>query len=339
MAAFRAIQVSKPNGPFELVTRNVSEPGAQHVRVRVEACGICHSDSLTVQGLFPGIEYPRVPGHEVIGRIDAVGSGVIGWNIGDRVGVGWFGGNCGRCGPCRRGDLVQCQNPLIPGVTHDGGYAEMMIADRSGLVRIPDDFAAVDAAPLVCAGVTTFNGLRNSGARPGDLVAIIGIGGLGHLAVQFAAHMGFNVAAIGRGRDKEALARSLGAAHYINSAAEDVSTALKNLGGAALVLATVPDAAAMTTAIDGLGVGGVLVAAGVSIDAIHVSPMQLIAGDHTLKGTAVGTAADSEDTVRFAAAQNVRPMTEVLPLERAAEGYERMMSGAARFRVVLTMPR
>ena len=336
---YRAMQVTNPQAGFELVARAVVAPGPAQVRIAVEACGICHSDSFTREGTMPGVQYPRVPGHEVIGRIDAIGDAVTDWRLGQRVGVGWFGGNCGHCDACRRGLLMQCHSPQIPGLTGDGGYAELMVAHQSALVRIADDLEAAEAAPLLCAGVTTFNGLRNSEARAGDLVAIVGIGGLGHLAIQFAAHMGFVVAAIGRGGDKASLARSLGADHYIDTASVNPSDELKRLGGASLVLATVPNADAMTATLDGLRVGGRLVAVGASPEPINVSPIQLIAGDRSLHGTAAGSSIDSEDTVAFAAKQRVRAMVEVLPLERAAEGYDRMMSGKARFRVVLKVGR
>jgi len=340
MAKMRAVQISRAKGGFELVERETPEPQAGEVRVRVQACGVCHSDSLTKDGLFPGIRYPIVPGHEIAGVIDAVGANVPQqWKIGRRVGVGWFGGHCGYCEPCRRDDMMDCRNLKIPGISYDGGYAEAMIAPFDALASMPDDLKAEDAAPLLCAGVTTYNALRRSGAMPGDLVAILGIGGLGHLGVQFAARMGFRVAAVGRGRERAAMARELGAHTYIDSATQNVSEALQALGGARVVLATIPSGPAMSGAIDGLAVRGNLIVVGVSAEPIEVTPLQLIGASRTITGHASGTSQDSEDTLRFSTLAGVRPMIETLPLERAAEAYERMMSGKARFRMVLVTGR
>jgi D-arabinose 1-dehydrogenase-like Zn-dependent alcohol dehydrogenase len=336
MATMRAVQVTEPGGPFELVEREVLDPGRGEVRVRVEACGVCHSDSLAKDGGFPGISYPVIPGHEVAGVIDALGDGVAGWEVGARVGVGWFGGNCGHCDPCRRGDFIWCENSSIPGVTMDGGYADFLVISATALASIPEDLKAEDAAPLLCAGVTTYNALRHSGAQPGDLVAILGVGGLGHLGVQFAARQGFETVAIARGRDKEPLARELGAHHYIDSTSEDVAAALLALGGARIVLATVTSADAMTATFGGLGPRGKLIVVGASMEPLTISPMQFIGGGKTITGHASGTSMDSQDTLAFCALSGVRPMIETMPLERATEAYDRMMSGDARFRMVLT---
>lgn len=331
----RAVQIAKPNAPHELVERPIPEPGRREVRIKVEACGICHSDSFSVLGAFPGIKYPIVPGHEVAGRIDAIGPDVTTWRVGQRVGVGWFGGNCGICPPCRRGDFIHCAVGRVTGLHYDGGYAEYMVAPIEALAAIPDELSAVDAGPLLCAGITTFNALRNSGARAGDLVAILGIGGLGHLGVQFARRMGFHTVAIARGKDKETLALELGAHRYIDSQAQDVAKELQALGGAKVILATVTSAPAMTAVIDGLGLHGKLLVVGASREPIEVTPIQLINGTKTLAGWPSGVAADSEDTLRFSALQDIKPMVEIYPLDKAAEAYERMMSGKARFRVVL----
>ena len=337
MPTMRVMQVSKPGGPFELVEREIPEPGAGSVRIKVQACGICHSDSLTKEGTWPGIMYPRVPGHEIAGIIDAVGAGVAGWTPGQRVGVGWHGGHCGYCDSCRRGDFVTCQiAPQIPGITYDGGYAEFMIAPATALALIPAELSAVEAGPLMCAGITTFNSLRNSGARPGDTVAVLGVGGLGHLAVQFAAKMGFKTVAIARGRDKESLARKLGAWHYIDSQAQDVAAELVKLGGARVIVATVTSGKAMSAAVGGLGVNGKLIVIGVAADPLEVNGILLIMGRRSIVGWPAGTSIDSQDTLSFSVLTGVRAMTEVFPLERAAEAYERMMSGKARFRAVLT---
>jgi D-arabinose 1-dehydrogenase-like Zn-dependent alcohol dehydrogenase len=331
----RAVQVEKPGSPLELVERPVPEPGPGKVRIKVEACGICHSDSFVVEGTYPGIVYPRVPGHEIAGHIDAVGPGVTAWRVGQRVGVGWHGGHCGVCANCRRGDYVLCIVGQVPGMAYDGGYADYMIAPIEALAAIPDDLAAVEAAPLLCAGITTFNSLRHSGARPGDLVAILGIGGLGHLGVQYAVKMGFKTIAIARGPDKAKLALELGAHRYIDSKAEDAAKILTELGGAKVILATVTNAKAMSVLINGLGADSKLLVVGASPEPIEVSPLQLIGKRRSVAGWPSGRAADSEDTMRFSVLEDIRPMIETFPLERAAEGYARMMSGDARFRVVL----
>lgn len=336
MATMRAVQVARPKGPLELVEREIPEPGAAAVRVKVQACGVCHSDSVTKEGLFPGIAYPRVPGHEIIGRVDAVGPGVLAWRVGQRVGVGWHGGNCGYCDACRSGDAFACETEtLVTGVTSDGGYADYMIAPATALARVPDDLGSVEAAPLMCAGITTFNALRNSDARPGETVAILGLGGLGHLGVQFAAKLGFRTVAIARGQDKEPLARQLGAHHYIDSRAADPAAALRELGGAKVILATVTSGAAMSAVQGGLAPRGALLIVGVP-EALTIDPLPLIMGSRSVKGWYSGTSIDSQQTLAFSALTRVRPMTEIYPLERAAEAYARMMSGDARFRVVLT---
>jgi D-arabinose 1-dehydrogenase-like Zn-dependent alcohol dehydrogenase len=336
MSKMRVVQITQPNGPFELVEREIPEPAAGWVRVKVEACGICHSDSLTKEGAFPGIQYPRVPGHEVAGIVEAVGAGVVGWTEGQRVGVGWHGGYCGHCEPCRRGNFFACQWGQVTGITYDGGYADYMLAHSSALALLPEELSAVEAAPLVCAGVTTFNSLRNSGARPADVVAILGLGGLGHLGVQFAAKMGFKTIAIARGSDKEPLARQLGAHHYIDSQVQDVAGELLKMGGAKVILATVTNAQAMSATLGGLGINGKLLVLGAPHEALEVSAFSLIAGCRSIAGWYSGTSIDSQDTLSFSTLTGVRAMTEVYPLERAGEAYERMMSGKARFRVVLT---
>jgi D-arabinose 1-dehydrogenase-like Zn-dependent alcohol dehydrogenase len=337
MAKMRAVEVRNPKGRLELVEREIPDPLPGTVRVKVEACGICHSDSVTREGLWPGIEYPRVPGHEVAGSIDSIGSDVAGWKVGQRVGVGWHGGHCGYCTSCRRGDFVICQiAPRVTGVSHDGGYAEYMIAPATTLALIPDELSAAEAGPLMCAGITTYNALRNSGAMPGDLVAVLGIGGLGHLGVQFAAKMGLRTVAIARGMDKEPLARTLGAWRYIDSRAQDPAAELTKLGGAKVILATVTNGKAMSAVFGGLAVDGKLVVVGAADEPLEVSPLPLIMGRRSVLGWPSGTSLDSQDTLAFSALAGVRPMTEVFPLERAAEAYERMMSGEARFRVVLT---
>jgi D-arabinose 1-dehydrogenase-like Zn-dependent alcohol dehydrogenase len=335
MSKMRAVQVTSANAPFELVDREIPAPGANQVRIKVEACGICHSDSLTKEGTFPGIQYPRVPGHEVAGIIDAVGEGVVGWHAGQWVGVGWHGGYCGHCEPCRRGDFFACQWGQVTGITYDGGYADYMLAHSSALALLPEGLSAIEAGPLVCAGVTTFNSLRNSGARPNDVVAILGLGGLGHLGVQFAAKMGFKTVAIARGSDKESFALELGAHHYIDSQAQDVAAELLKLGGAKVVVATVTNAEAMSTTLGGLGVNGKLLVLGAPYEPLNVSAFALIGGRRSIAGWYSGTSIDSQDTLSFSTLTGVRAMTEVFPLERAAEAYERMMSGKARFRVVL----
>jgi len=336
MPKIRVVQIAMKGGPFEVVQRDMPQPGQGEVRIKVQACGVCHSDSIAKDGLFPGIPYPIVPGHEIAGVIDAVGTGVIGWTPGTRVGVGWFGGHCGRCEPCRRGDLVDCRNLRVPGLNYDGGYAEAMIAPADALARIPDDLSAAEAGPLLCAGVTTFHALRESGARPSDLVAIYGIGGLGHLGVQFAVKMGFRTVAIARGADKEPLARQLGAHIYLDSAAQDVAAELTKLGGAKTILATVTSGKAMSAMIPGLAVRGRLVVVGVGMDPIEVFPIDLIGASRTVTGHIVGAPIDSEDTLAFSALTGVRPTIETMPLERAAKAYDKMMRGEARFRMVLT---
>ncbi|MGH9627852.1 MAG: alcohol dehydrogenase [Bryobacteraceae bacterium] len=331
------VQVSGAGAPLELVTREVPDPRAGEVRVRVEACGVCHSDSVTVQGLFPIVSYPRVPGHEIVGTVDAIGPDVIGWKSGQRVGIGWYGGHCGRCEPCRRGDLVACQNPSIPGVTYDGGYAEYVVAPEEAVAAVPGSLKSVDAAPLLCAGITTFNALRNSGARPPDTVAILGMGGLGHLGVQFAAKMGFNTVAIARGAEKARFAHELGARQYIDSTIGDVSASLQKLGGARVILATVTDADAMSAAIGGLGYKGEFVIVGVPARPIQAHVPGLVLQRQAIHGWPSGTSIDSEDTLRFSEITGVLPLIERFSLDNAAQAYDRMMSGKARFRVVLEM--
>jgi D-arabinose 1-dehydrogenase-like Zn-dependent alcohol dehydrogenase len=332
----RVVQVSEAGGPFELVERDVPAPGPGEALVRVHACGICHSDSYVKEGGFPGVSYPAVPGHEIAGVIAALGDGVRGWEVGQRVGVGWFGGNCGYCHPCRHGEPMFCENMGIPGITLDGGYADYVVVRSNAMALIPDELAAEDAAPLLCAGLTTYNALRHSGARGGDLVAILGIGGLGHLGVQFARRLGFHTVAIARGREKEKPARRLGAHHYIDSTAQDPAQELTLLGGARVILATVTSTAAMAAVAGGLGIRGKLLVVGAGMEPLNIPPAMLISGDKSIAGHASGTSGDSEDTLAFSALADVRPMIETLPLERATEAYERMMSGAARFRMVLT---
>ena len=337
MTKMKAAQVARPGGPIELVERDVPQPGFGEVLVRVEACGICHSDMFTKEGHWQGIEFPRVPGHEIAGVTEEVGGGVAGWASGQRVGVGWYGGHCGHCRACRRGDFVNCESLPTPGISYDGGYAEYMVAPAEALALVPDGLAAQEAAPLLCAGITTYNALRHSGARPGDLVAVQGVGGLGHLGIQFANKFGYRVAAVSRGAENAALARKLGAHHYIDSQACHPAEELKKLGGARVILATAPSGQAMTALFDGLGTNGKMVVVGASLEPIQVTPIQLIVGRRSLQGWPSGTAADSEETLNFAALSGVRPMIERFPLDSAAEAYERMMSGKAEYRVVLTM--
>ena len=333
----RSVQVSKPNGPLEIVERDIPDPGVAKVRIKVQACGICHSDSMMKEGLFPGVQYPRVPGHEVAGIIDEVGKDVVEWKPGQRVAVGWHGGHCGHCESCRRGDFVTCRYAQIPGFTYDGGYADYMIAPTEALASISHELSATEAAPLMCAGITTYNALRNSGARVGDVVAILGIGGLGHLGIQFAAKMGFNTVAIGRARDKEEeLVKNLGARQYIDNRSQNAVEELNKLGGAKVILATVPSGKAMTEILGGLAVNGKLVIIGASDEPIQVPTSLMILGRRSLIGWPAGTSIDSQDTLSFSVLSGVRSMNEVFPLERAAEAYDLMMSGKARFRCVLT---
>ena len=329
--------VSRPGADFEIVEREIPEPGAGQVRIKVQACGICHSDMLTKEGAWPGIQYPRVPGHEVAGVIDEVGAGVSEWKKGQRAGVGWHGGHDGTCRECRRGDFRNCQNLKVPGISYDGGYQQYMIAPADAVTAIPDGLNDVEAAPLLCAGITTYNALRHSGAMPGDLVAVQGIGGLGHLGIQFANKFGYKVAAVGRGSENAPLATKLGASIYIDSNSTNAAEALQKLGGAQVILATAPSSKAMSELFDGLGPNGKLMVVGAAFDPIEVTPLQLINGSRTIQGWASGTPADQEDTLHFAELSGVRPMIETYPLERAAEAYARMMSGKAEFRVVLTM--
>ena len=337
VAPMKVAQVPKPGADFEIVEREIPKPGVGQVRIKVQACGVCHSDALTKEGVWPGIEYPRVPGHEVAGIIDEPGEGVSEWKTGQRVGVGWHGGHDGTCLQCRRGDFVNCRNLKVPGISYDGGYQQYMLAPVEALAAIPESLSDIDAAPLLCAGITTFNALRHSGALPSDLVAIQGIGGLGHLGIQFANKCGYNVAAIGRGSENAALAKKLGASVYIDSKATNAAEELQKLGGARVILATAPSSKAMSALIDGLGPNGKLMVIGAAFDPIEVTPVQLITGSRTIQGWASGTPTDSEDTLRFAELTGVRPMIETFPLEKAGEAYARMMSGDAQFRVVLTM--
>jgi len=333
----RAVQVPHAKGPFEIVEREIPEPQPGWVRIKVQACGICHSDSLVKDGTWPGIQYPRIPGHEIIGIVDVVGSGVAGWTTGQRVGVGWHGGHCGYCDSCRRGDFFACQVALLTtGISFDGGYADYMIAPAKALASVPEDLSSVDSAPLMCAGITTFNALRNSGARGGDVVAVLGIGGLGHLGVQFAAKMGFKTVAIARGKDKEPLAKKLGAIHYIDSREKNPAAELNKFGGAKVIIATVTNAEAMTAVLGGLAANGVLVVIGAT-GPLSVDPILLISGQRSVKGWYSGTSIDSQDTLKYSALAGVHSMNEIFPLERVTEAYERMMSGKARFRVVLSM--
>ena len=337
MPKMRVAQISKAGGNFELVEREIPSPAAGQVRVKVQACGICHSDSLVKEGHWPGIQYPRVPGHEVVGIVDAVGAGVMQFKPGQRVGAGWHGGHCGECDNCRSGDFFGCTVALqITGLSFDGGYAEYMVAPTQTLAHVPDDLSPVEAAPLMCAGITTYNALRNSPARPGDLVAILGLGGLGHLGVQYAVKMGFKTVGIARGADKEPLARKLGAHHYIDSQAQDPAAELQKLGGAKVIIATVTNGDAMSAAQGGLGLNGMFMVIGAA-QAMTVSPIFLLSGRRSVKGWYSGTAVDSQDTLKFSVLSGVRSINEVYPLDRVAEAYERMESGKARFRVVLTM--
>jgi D-arabinose 1-dehydrogenase-like Zn-dependent alcohol dehydrogenase len=337
IATMKVAQVPKPGADFQIVEREIPEPGPGQVRIKVQACGVCRSDELTKEGSWPGIQYPRVPGHEVAGVVDEVGAGVSEWNKGQRVGVGWHGGHDGTCRECRRGDFRNCRNMKVCGISYDGGYQQYMVAPEEALVAIPQTLSDADAAPLLCAGITTFNALRHSGAFPGDLVAVLGIGGLGHLGIQFANKFGYKVVAIGRGSEDAALAKKLGASVYLDSQSTNAAEALQKLGGARVILATAPSSKAMSELIDGLGPNGELMVIGAAFDPIEVTPIQLITGSRTIQGWAAGAPADSDDTLRFAELTGVRPMIETYPLERAGEAYARMLSGKAHFRVVLTM--
>ena len=337
VAPMKAAQVPKPGADFQIVEREIPKPGAGHVRIKVQACGICHSDVFTKEGLWPGIQYPRVPGHEVAGAIDELGEGVSEWKKGQRVGVGWHGGHDGTCLACRRGDFRNCRNLKVPGISYDGGYEQYMVAPVEALTAMPEGLSDVEAAPLLCAGITTYNALRHSGAMPGDLVAVLGIGGLGHLGIQFANKFGYKVAAVGRGSESAALAKKLGASVYIDNKATNPAEALQKLGGAQVILGTAPSSKAMSELIDGLAPNGKFIVIGVEADPIQVTPAQLVNGSKSIQGWASGTPADEEDTLHFAALTGVRPMIETYPLEKAAEAYARMLSGKAQFRVVLTM--
>jgi D-arabinose 1-dehydrogenase-like Zn-dependent alcohol dehydrogenase len=337
VAPMKSAQIPRAGGDFEIVEREIPNPLAGQVRIRVQACGVCHSDVLTKEGAWPGIEYPRVPGHEIAGVIDELGVRVSAWKKGQRVGVGWHGGQDNTCLSCRRGDFRNCQNLKVPGISYDGGYQQYVVVPVEALAAIPESLSDVEAAPLLCAGITTYNALRHSGAMPGDLVAVQGIGGLGHLGIQFANKFGYKVAAIGRGSENAALAKKLGANLYIDSKSSNAAEALQKLGGARVILATAPNSKAMSELIDGLGPNGELMVIGAAFDPIEVTPIQLISGSRTIQGWASGTPTDSEDTLRFAEISGVRPMIETYPLEKAGEAYARMMSGNAQFRVVLTM--
>ncbi len=336
MRSYRVVQASS-RGILEVAERSLVDPEPNHVRIRVEACGVCHSDILGVQGMLPGAAFPRIPGHEAVGRIDALGAGVVDWRVGQRVGVGYLGGHCGLCARCRRGDFVHCLRQHVTGTTNDGGYAEVMYAAASGLSAVPDELTSIEAAPLLCAGLTTFNALRNAGARPGELVAIQGVGGLGHLAVQYARHMGFRVAAIARGEEKRELALRLGAHHYIDSAAAAPADALQKMGGANLILATASSSKSQSGLLGGLLPGGKLIVVGLDGAPIEIGSSDLVMGGRSVLGSLTGVGQDAEDTMLFSVLQGVRPMTETIRLEEAAAGYARMMSNAARFRVVMTM--
>jgi D-arabinose 1-dehydrogenase-like Zn-dependent alcohol dehydrogenase len=333
----KSAQIPKPGEAFQVVERQIPKPEAGQVRIKVQACGVCHSDSLTVLGAWPGIEYPRVPGHEIAGVIDEVGPGVTAWRKGQRVGVGWHGGHDNTCRECMRGDFRNCQNLKVPGISYDGGYQQYMVAPEEAVVAMPSSLKDAEAAPLLCAGITTYNALRHSGALPGDLVAIQCIGGLGHLGIQFANKFGYKVAAIGRGPENAALAKKLGANVYIDSKAKNAAEELLKMGGAKVILATAPSAKAMSELFNGLAPNGKMMVIGVEVEPLEVTPLQLVNGSRTIQGWASGTPADSEDTLQFAELSGVRPMIEIYPLEKAAEAYARMMSGKAEFRVVITM--
>jgi alcohol dehydrogenase len=339
MSTYRVAQVTEPGGAFELTEREVPRPGPGHVRIAVEACGICHSDALFVDGGLPGVTFPVVPGHEIAGRVEELGEGTQDWGhqVGDRVAVGWFGGSCGHCTPCRQGDFVSCATLRVPGWAYDGGFADKVIVPVDALARIPEAVAASDAGPMACAGVTTYNGLRHSSAQPGDLVAVLGIGGLGHLGVQYAVAMGFETVAIARGAEKADFAKRLGAHHYVDSTSgTPVAEALQSLGGARVVLATAGKSEAISATVDGLTHRGELVVIGADAEPLGVSPFQLIMGSRVVRGHASGTSRDVEDTMAFSALHGIRPMTETVPLEQAGEAYDKMLAGTARFRMVLT---
>jgi D-arabinose 1-dehydrogenase-like Zn-dependent alcohol dehydrogenase len=333
----KAVQVSKAGGKFEVVERPIPEPARGQVRIKVEACGICRSDALVKEGHWPGLQYPRVPGHEIAGRVDAIGADVAIWKPGQRVGVGWHGGHCFVCDACRRGDFILCQVQKITAISFDGGYAEYVVVPAEGVAAIPDDLPAADAAPLLCAGITVFNSLRNSGARAGDMVVVQGIGGLGHLGIQYARQMGFRTVAAGRGKDKQPLAKKLGAHEYVDTGVGAPAEALQKLGGARLILATAPDSKSISALVDGLAGNGKLLVVGAGMESLSVTPLQLIGGRKAIQGWPSGTAKDSEETLRFSSLAGVRPMIERYPLDKAAEAYDQMISGRARFRVVLTM--
>ena len=337
MKHMKAAQISKPGGDWELVERDIPEPGPSEVRIKVEACGVCHSDMMVKEGHWPGLKYPRIPGHEIAGRIDGLGSAVRAWKVGQRVGVGWHGGHCFTCEACRRGDFIMCQFEKITGFTHDGGYAEYMISPAEAVAAMPDDLPAEEAAPLMCAGITVFNSLRNTGARAGDLVAVQGVGGLGHLGIQYANRMGFVTVALGRGSDKQALATKLGAKYYIDTAAGNPAEALQKLGGARVALATAPDAKSMSLLVGGLAIGGKLLVIGAPAEPLSISAFDLLPRRRTIQGWPSGTAMDSEDTLRFSALSGIRPMIEKFPLSKVADAYNQMLSGKVRFRSVLTI--
>jgi D-arabinose 1-dehydrogenase-like Zn-dependent alcohol dehydrogenase len=333
----KAVQITKAGGDFEVVERPIPEPGRGQVRIKVEACGVCHSDAIVKQGMWPGLQYPRVPGHEIAGRVDKIGPDVTLWKQGQRVGLGWHGGHCFECEPCRRGDFVLCQRQKITAIHFDGGYQEYMVAPAEAVAAMPDGLPADEAAPLLCAGITVYNSLRNAGARAGDLVAVQGIGGLGHLGIQYARQMGFRTVAIGRGQDKQALAKKLGAHEYIDTDAGPPAEALQKQGGAKVVLATAPDSKAISALIDGVAANGKLLIVGAGLEPLTITPLQLISGRKAIQGWPSGTARDSEDTLLYSALTGVRPMIERYPLEKAAEAFQQMISGKARFRAVVTM--
>jgi len=337
MKRMKVAQISKPHGDWELVERDVPEPGENEIRIKVEACGVCHSDVLVKEGLWPGLKFPRIPGHEIAGRIDALGSRVRGWTVGQRVGVGWHGGHCFTCEQCRRGHFILCKFGKVTGISHDGGYAEYMVSPAEAVAAMPDDLSATEAAPLLCAGITVFNSLRNSGAKPGDRVAVQGVGGLGHLGIQYANRMGFETIALNRGTDKQPLASKLGARHYVDTSAGSPAEALQKLGGARVILATAPDAKSMSALVGGLAPDGKLLIVGAAMEPLAISALDLIGARRSVQGWPSGTAIDSEDTLRFSALAGVRPMIETFPLAKAAEAFDRMMTGKVRFRAVLTM--